>query len=171
MLERVVARLARDVADLDTEAARSILVAADALHGKTIRQIGAYLDARPDALLAGVSDCPIGLLRVINNLIDAGYAVAAPTCASCGRAARHLRNAPDGRLCYRCAARTTRRTCERCGRVGRPAARRVDGVICYSCYQRDSEVVEECAACGRRRRPVRRLADGTGLCDTCHERP
>ena len=63
-----------------------------------------------------------------------------PTCARCGRAARSLRNAPDGRLCSQCAARTGDRNCDRCGRLGRVAVQRSDGVTCYRCFQKDPEV-------------------------------
>lgn len=171
VLARVISHLTRTVPDLDEDAAHAALADAVAVKGKALRELDACLTAHPDALRVGTSDCPPSLVRLAHVLQHAGHPVQPPKCSACGRSPDYLRAAPGGRLCSRCASRTSRIECARCGREGRVAARRADGVICYTCYGKDSLVTEVCGKCGRSALPVARLPDGASLCRNCYVRP
>jgi hypothetical protein len=166
----VIRHLTRTVPDLDEEAAHAALADAAAVKGKALRELDACLTAHPDALIVGTSDCPPSLVRLA-LLQRAGHRVQPPKCDACGRSPEHLRAALGGRLCSRCASRTSRIVCARCGLEGRVAARRAEGVICYTCYGKDPLVTEVCGKCGRSALPVARLPDGASLCRNCYTRP
>lgn len=171
VLARVVDHLTAVLPGVSAEEARSLLEKAKAQERKGLRNLDQFLAAEPDALTAGVSDCPAAFIRLAHVLLDAGHDVSPPVCADCDRPAPYLRASPVGRLCSRCSARKSSVLCARCGSAGRPAARRAEGVICYACYVNDPEVMEACAACGRMRQPATRQDDGMALCASCWHRP
>jgi hypothetical protein len=170
-LARVVGYLAEALPRMSAEQAHSALVEAGVHTRKGLRQLDEFFAAKPDALTAGHSDCPLAFVRLARVLLNAGHAVSLPVCASCGRSSSNLRVGPDGRRCSACNAKKTKILCARCGLTGRPAARRPEGVICYRCYTKDPQVIESCAVCGRARVPAMRQADGRALCENCYPRP
>ena len=171
VLARVVNHLATMLPGVSDEEARSLLEKAGAQERQGLRNLDGFLAAEPDALTAGVSDCPAAFIRLAHVLLDARHDVSPPVCADCGRPASYLRSSPGGRLCSKCSARKSSVLCARCGSAGRPAARRAEGVICYACYVKDPEIMEACAACGRVRQPASRREDGAALCASCWHRP
>ncbi len=118
VLARVVGHLARTLSEVDEDAAHVALVDAATVKGKALWELDACLTAHPDALIVGTSDCPPSLVRLAHVLQRAGHPVQPPKCSACGRSPDYLRAAPGGRLCSRCASRTSRIVRARCGRGG-----------------------------------------------------
>jgi hypothetical protein len=124
--DHVIACLISSVPGLGDEAARDVLAATGAGHGRALREIDALLKERPGALASIPAAYPLVLVRLVHALIDAGYlTVAAPACTGCGRVTADLRRrAASGWVCGTCAARDSKGTCARCGQADlRPASR------------------------------------------------
>jgi hypothetical protein len=119
--DRVIACLISSVPGLDDEAARDVLVAARAEHGRAQREIDALLREYPGALRTPPAAYPLVLVRLAHALIAAGYLTVAPlACTGCGRITADLRRrAATGRVCGACAARDSKGTCARCGQARR----------------------------------------------------
>ena len=161
---------------LTDDAARHLLARAKVLSSWPCRELGAYLSAHPDALTNPSRHCPASLLRLVQALVEAGYAssVTLLDCARCGRTERRLtRTTPAGRCCERCAntAAAAVRRCARCGRDAYLVARREEGSICRRCNYADPAKHQTCAGCGRTRPVKRRRDDGQPLCQMCAPQP
>ena len=153
-----VAAMVACLAALDTEAARTALLAAIATGSprmvpSRLRNVAAYLRAVPDALTSGGSSSPPDVARLIDRLAGVGVAgVVAPRCAGCGRQGflRHPRG--DGeRICVSCFGRAApKRPCARCGTLRRVQAdRRTGEAICEVCHYADPANQRRCENCGR----------------------
>lgn len=70
--DRVTARLISSVPGLDDEAARDVLTAARAEHGRALREIDSLLREYPGALLTTPAAYPLVLVRLAHALIAAG---------------------------------------------------------------------------------------------------
>ena len=158
--DRVTACLIGSVPGLDDGAARDVLAAAGAGHGRALREMDSLLKEHPGALAMTPASYPLALVRLAHALIEAGHlTVAAPACAGCGKTTADLRRkTASGRVCGTCAARDSKGTCARCGQAKRIYARRPEGGICSACYDKDKQVVTECSGCGRMRDPQDRQA-------------
>jgi hypothetical protein len=72
-LDRVAACLISSVPGLDDGAARDVLAAAGAGHGRALREIDALLKEYPGALVTTPAAYPLVLVRLAHALIAAGY--------------------------------------------------------------------------------------------------
>jgi hypothetical protein len=175
--DQLIAHLQRELDPaLTDDAAQQLLARANVLTAYPCRQLSAHLSAHPDALINPSRHCPASLLRLIQTLVDAGYAssVTLLACARCGRTERQLRRTtPAGRCCERCAntAAAAVRRCARCGRDDYLVARRAEGSICRRCKYADPATHQKCAECGRTRPVKRRRDDGQPLCQMCAPSP
>jgi hypothetical protein len=90
--DRVTAILISSVPELDDRAARDVLAAAGAGHGRVLREMDSLLKEHPGALVTTPASYPLALVRLAHALIEAGYlTVAAPACAGCGKITADLR--------------------------------------------------------------------------------
>jgi hypothetical protein len=170
--ERVLRHLLEHVSGLDRDAARALLVAANADRSNGLRRLDAHLTAEPDALTSGSATVPPSMFRLLVLLERAGHSVTVPSCPGCGqRRAQLPGSSGSGRICQSCAAKQRARSCARCGRTAAVAASSQDGPICASCYARDTNRHELCGGCGQRRKVSHRRGDGTPLCGSCHRNP
>lgn len=178
-LSDAVAATAACLPALDTEAARTALLAAIATGSprmvpSRLRNVAAYLRSFPDALASAGRSPPPDVARLIDCLVSAGVAgVVAPGCAGCGRQEflRHPRG--DGeRICASCFRQATpKRPCARCGTLRRVQAdRRTGEAICEVCRYADPINQRRCENCGRPGRIQMQLG-GKAIGSCCYLHP
>jgi len=134
-----------------------------------LRQLAWAVEDAPELLTGAGAQAPmLGVLRLIDELCDAGArAVRRPACPRCQRVMRLYRRI-DGQWCCRtCVAATRAQPCARCGTIREPAIRDQGGrPLCPYCLITDPANLETCARCGRRRPVSVRSPDGP-LCPAC----
>ena len=134
-----------------------------------LRQLAWAVEAMPELLTGAGSQAPMpGVLRLIDELRDAGVQAAArPACPRCGRVMRLYRRIGGQWCCRTCVAATRAQPCSRCGTVREPAIRDQAGLpLCPYCLITDPANLEACTGCGRRR-PVSVRAPAGPLCPSC----
>jgi len=138
-----------------------------------LRKLAWIIEDEPGLLTGGGALAPIpGVLRLIDELRDAGGdKIIHPACPRCQRAV-HLHRQIDGQWCCRnCVARSRAQPCARCGTVREAATRDEHGrPLCPHCLITDPANLETCAGCGRRRPVSVRSPDGP-LCQNCRPVP
>ena len=134
-----------------------------------LRQLAWVIEDEPGLLTGGGARAPIpGVLRLIDELCDAGaQAITRPACSRCQRVMLLYRRI-DGLWCCRaCVASTRAQPCARCGVVREAAIRDEHGrPLCPKCLITDPANQEICARCGRRRPVSTRTPDGP-VCPAC----
>jgi hypothetical protein len=134
-----------------------------------LRQLAWVLEDAPQLLTGDGARAPIpGVLRLIDELCDAGaQALTRPACPRCQRVMRLYRRI-DGQWCCRtCVASTRAQQCARCGVVRETAIRDEHGrPLCPKCLITDPANQETCVKCGRRR-PVSTRTPGGPICPAC----
>jgi hypothetical protein len=151
------------------EAGATAVVRQVAWNPRPLRELGAHLAARPQALFTGDLDqAPPSAVRLAKALAGQGFSdVRVPACLRCGRTDRELPGrVPGGRICQPCAHRATATACSVCGKVRPVQGRAADGgALCDGCLPRPRRV---CGQCGNLRRVVRRATATTPqLCGEC----
>ena len=138
-----------------------------------LAKIAAYLNEHPKALGSDSGGVPVDMARLIDELDRRGMAVAAPSCADCGRQ-RFLRHPiGDGRrVCQSCfARRAPSARCARCGQTARLQVQKASGeALCGRCGEADRAARQRCGRCGKPARTSIRIG-GVPVGSCCYLHP
>jgi hypothetical protein len=144
-------------APVSVEQTRAWLTDANAHRRSPLREVTEYLRTHPDALRSGSPDCPIGLVRLVHVLHEAGHnEVTRPACTVCGRVRVDLCwIGTAGRICRRCHDRTRHdRACAGCGATTTVTAHYTGRRLCADCRREHQQRQRPaCARCGTKPKP------------------